>query len=193
MFLPSTINRIGQQAFASCPNLEKIVFTRLNTTILNSLLNPDYMLYLEGGEKKLAFSLYFGSSEEINLTKYIKYYYYQNQCLSFSISNWFVFYGEYIIGYVGKEKKIILPESVVGIAEDAFADNKFIESVTFNNKCKTVGSCAFDGCINLSVINMNKLLEVIGHYAFANTAVKNIIIRRVLWALENLFLQNVDV
>lgn len=176
VLLPSTIDKIGKSAFSLCEDLKKITITHLSSSILNSLMNNDYISYSREGEPKLAFTLCFGSSKEIDLTDYFRYYNSQNEKLKFSFNDFFILYGNYVVGYVGKERNITIPDCVIGIAPEAFINNLNIQSVTFKDKVNFVGDSAFEGCKNLHTVNINSSLETIGHYAFSDSGIKNIIL-----------------
>lgn len=173
VLLPSTMDRIAKDAFAYCENLKKITLLHLTDSLLNSLMNGNYSFGYP--KPKLAFSIYFGLSEDIELSKYFnKYYNRENEKLKFSIRNWFVMYGDYIVGYVGKGKNIYAPDSAIGIAPEAFAFDKGIESITLSKNIKTIGSYAFEGCSSLHTITLNESLEKIGSFAFADSGLKKI-------------------
>lgn len=176
VFLPSTIDKIGKSAFSLCENLKKITITHLSSSILNSLMNNDYISYSREGELELAFTLCFGGSKEIDLTHYFRYYNSKNEKLKFSFNDYFILYGNYVVGYLGKERNITIPDCVIGIAPEAFINNLNIQSVTFNDKVKFVGDSAFEGCKNLHTVNLNSSLETIDRYAFAASGIENIIL-----------------
>lgn len=176
VLLPSTIDKIGKQAFGLCEDLKKITITHLSSSILNSLMNKDYISYSKDGELKPAFDLCFGCSQQIDLTDFFRYCDTNNEKLKFSFNNSFVLYGNYVVGYIGKEKSITIPDGVIGIAEESFINNSNIESVTFSDKIKFIGNSAFEGCKYLRTVTMNSSLETIGHYAFADCGIQNIIL-----------------
>ena len=175
--LPSTLNRIGEGAFSLCKNLKKITLKHLSSKILNSLMQEqyaDYSDYRKDSSPKLQFKIYVGSTEEVELSQFFQYYSRNNEKVQFLIQNWFVMYGKYIVGYIGKEKNLTLPESAIGIAYEAFINNKNIESVVCNDKLKKIGRAAFEGCSSLRKIELNSKLEEIYEFAFADTALKYI-------------------
>ena len=174
--LPSTIDKIGSGAFALCEDLDRITITHLSSTILNNLFNSEYISYSNNGEQKLAFSLFFGLSQEIELTDFFRYYNTNNDKYKFTLNNSFVLYGNYIIGYIGNEKHLTTPDCAIGVAEEAFIYNRNIKSIKLNDKIKSIGNCAFEGCKYLETVYLNETLETIGHFAFADTGIKNITI-----------------
>ncbi len=70
-------------------------------------------------------------------------------------------------------KKITIGPSIKTIADYAFKDCVYLESVEFQagSTLQTIGKYAFDGCYNLQTINLQncQYLETIDNYAFNNT------------------------
>lgn len=178
IILPSTIEKIGKGVFCGCEKLHQVTINHISASILNGLINDEHSIYgpfsMGYNENKLRFSLYFGSSSKVEITDLYKYYD-RNDKNKFSTSgSGFILYGNYIIAYIGAEKKLTIPEHAVGIAPEAFINNLNIQRLDLNKKMKTIGSSAFEGCKNLHTVNINSSIETIGHYAFANTGIKNI-------------------
>lgn len=57
---------------------------------------------------------------------------------------------------------------VTSIADDAFTDNTYLESVTIDDNVTTIGKNAFSGCINLKTVKGGKNVTTIGENAFYN-------------------------
>ena len=185
ILLPSTIDKIGKDAFLYCNNLKKITLMHITISILNSLMNGSYSTGYR--ERELAFSLYFGHSEDIELSQFFRYYI-EDDKYKYTISDWFILYGNYIVGYVGEETNLHTPDCAIGIAQEAFFNNKNIRSITLSNKIKTICESAFDGCTSLQEINLNDTLLEIGSFAFANTRIKTITIpHKVEYIGESIF------
>ncbi len=164
VFLPSTIDKVGKSAFCCCDNLRKITVLHITSNLLNSLLSKDY-------------SLYFGYSEDIEFSQYFKKYHdIRDEKTKFSLNGSFVMYGDYVIGYIGKEKDIVIPDTAKGIAWEAFIFNKNIQSVKMGKKVKTIGRSAFKGCVSLRTVSLNESLEKMGNYVFADTGLIDITI-----------------
>lgn len=73
--------------------------------------------------------------------------------------------------YYGNECVIKLPNNVNGISDGLFMNNLDINSVKFPDSIHTIGKSAFEGCENLSLINLfdfNDEIEYIGENAFKN-------------------------
>ena len=62
--------------------------------------------------------------------------------------------------------EVIIPDSVVYIAEKAFESSFQLEKVHLGNGVKRIGAYAFSNCTNLTVIIFGTGLETIGDYAF---------------------------
>ena len=175
VLLPSTIDKIGKGAFAYCDNLIKITMLHLTTPLLNSFMNNSYSSGYR--EPKLKFKLFFGQAEEIEFSDYFnRYYNSRDEKAKFSLHNYFVMYGNYVIGYVGQDKNITVPDDAIGIASEAFIFNKKIQSVVLGKKIKTIGCSAFEGCSSLHTVVLNEALDKIGDYAFADSGLKEITI-----------------
>ena len=84
-----------------------------------------------------------------------------------------------ITGYKGKDKNVVIPDTIFGkpvtlIAGYAFQNRDDINTVTFGKNTYMIGDCAFEGCDSLySVVfksdtNHNNPKGVISNMAFAN-------------------------
>ena len=72
--------------------------------------------------------------------------------------------------YAGRDdiKKIVIPEGVVEISDEAFIFCEQLASVTLPSTLKKIGKSAFQECVNLVEINFPEGLEEIGFAAFCN-------------------------
>ncbi|MBQ8408495.1 MAG: leucine-rich repeat domain-containing protein [Clostridia bacterium] len=61
---------------------------------------------------------------------------------------------------------VVLPDCVTEIADSAFVDCRNLESVTFSENLTAIGQNAFAGCISLGNVALPKSLNSIGDYAF---------------------------
>ncbi len=80
-----------------------------------------------------------------------------------------------IIGYVGNDTEVIIPETIADcpvttVYDRAFAENKTITSVTIPESVKEIGMFAFLDCENLTEIKLPSGLEAIGGDILSNTA-----------------------
>ena len=67
-----------------------------------------------------------------------------------------------LVGYIGDETEIVIPEGVTEINQHIFNGNDKITSVTLPSTLTTIGSYAFLGCKNLTTIYINSLTAVAG-------------------------------
>lgn len=87
----------------------------------------------------------------------------------FEIKELFVLYNNFVIGYIGTDTTIQIPDAVIGIGYEAFMGNYKIQSVTMGKKVKQIGYSAFEGCSSLHNVILNKNVESIGDEAFRYT------------------------
>ena len=87
-----------------------------------------------------------------------------------------------ITKYTGSDTAIILPEKlgkypVTAIGENAFKDNKTLQTVLCSGAITTLGEHAFSGCVSLTTVTLPNALTVIGLYAFDGcTALESIVL-----------------
>ena len=72
--------------------------------------------------------------------------------------------------YAGREDiaRVVIPEDVVEIGDEAFIFCDQLVSVTLPSTLKKIGKSAFQECVNLEVITLPEGLEEIGFAAFCN-------------------------
>lgn len=80
----------------------------------------------------------------------------------------FIIDGTVLVQYVGKDKKVIIPDFITEIAPSAFIGCDFITKVEFtsNSLLTTIGANAFCNCTGLVNITVPKCVGMIGAYAF---------------------------
>lgn len=172
--LPQSIISIGNRAFEGCYQLAEIYnFSPIEIEIGSSD---------NGGIARYA--LHISTSPE-------------ESCRTWADENGYLFYeGDdacYLLGYMGEETEltlpegpngrdyiirayafyinasltsVTLPESVVKIEENAFAHCRSIETMTFPNSLVSIGKHAFYECDELSQISLGKNITTIGAHAF---------------------------
>ena len=80
----------------------------------------------------------------------------------------------YISGYEGDHDALNIPTSspkgdiVIGIGEDAFSSNPYIEQVFIPDTITSIGPNAFNNSINITSIVIGNNVTEIGDYAFFN-------------------------
>lgn len=179
--LPSTLEKLGKEAFVHCNKLERVTLNHITTNLLNALLNGDYetpetKYHRSEYEPKLSFEIFFGNDRDWEFSKYFRYFCYNRENAKFEIKDFFVIYDNYVVGYLGSETNLKLPDTVKGIAYEAFKGNTRIQSVVLGEKIKEIVYSAFENCSSLHTVLLNKNLESIGDQVFKKTKLKTITI-----------------
>ena len=78
-----------------------------------------------------------------------------------------------VTGYTGYEKNVEIPNlhdglRIIRIAEQAFRENTYIETLTMPNTIQTVDAYAFYGCTSLKTVNIPESVKDLNEYTFAN-------------------------
>ena len=151
IYFPSTLTRIGKNAFSGCTALQNYHITDLASFCElyaeSSLLWTGDNLYLNG---ELVTELVVPDGV-------------------FSVGNAFAYYKQLI--------SVTMPDSVVNIGSGAFADCSSLNSITFSENLVSIGGSAFSGCTRLSNVEIPKTVRSIGESAFADcTSLKQIVI-----------------
>ena len=78
-----------------------------------------------------------------------------------------------VTGYEGTDTEVIIPETYRGlpvtmIAENAFAGQSTVTSVTIQDGVTSIGGSAFSGCISLTSITIPNSVTSIGDHAFSD-------------------------
>ncbi len=85
--------------------------------------------------------------------------------------------GTEVVGCDETDCEIIeIPEGVTSIKEKVFENNEQIKSVVFPDSLKTIGSCAFSGCSNITEIELDEGLTSIEWDAFRGTGLSHVFI-----------------
>ncbi len=80
----------------------------------------------------------------------------------------FVIDGTIITEYLGTRKNVVIPEGITEIGEDAFAQDKNLQSIQLCDALLKINSYAFGACYNLETIEFGDSLQEIGETAFWN-------------------------
>ena len=81
---------------------------------------------------------------------------------SFAIDNGVIY------KYVGKNSKIVIPDSVRSIGKWAFYGCKSLTSITIPESVTSIGDWAFSSCTSLTEITIPESVKSFGHNAFEN-------------------------
>ena len=89
-----------------------------------------------------------------------------------------------ITGYTGSEASLVIPEeldgyTVQGIGDSAFAGNLTLTSVEIPASVETIGSLAFDNCVNLKTVTLYNGLVTVGQEFMRGTGVTEITLPRL--------------
>ncbi len=179
--LPSSLDKLGKEAFVHCNKLEKVTVNHITTNLLNALMNgdhetPETKYNRVEYEPRLAFKIYFGKDDTWEFSQYFRYFRPNRETAKFEIKDSFFIYDNYVVGYLGSETNLEIPNTVKGIAYEAFMGNYRIQSIILGEKSKEVGYSAFENCSSLDAVICNKALESIGDNAFKKTKLKTITI-----------------
>ena len=71
-----------------------------------------------------------------------------------------------LISYFGMESKVIIPNGVEVIGENAFVENKNLKHIEFPDSLSTIEDAAFMYCLNLKQISLPKNVRQIGRQCF---------------------------
>ena len=74
--------------------------------------------------------------------------------------------GTTLIRYTGNKPQVLIPEGVISIGEEAFADCKSLASVTIPDSVTSIGEAAFVGCDSLTSVTIPDGVTSIGDNAF---------------------------
>ena len=152
LYLPSTLTRIGDDAFTGCSALKNIHISDLASfcSIYNeelSLLGSNRDLYLNG---TLVTDLVIPNGV-------------------ISLGNAFAYYS--------KLTSVVMPDSLVNIGYAAFDGCAYLRGVDFGENLFSIGALAFRNCTRLNNVDIPKSVKSIGEYAFYNCdSLTNIVI-----------------
>ena len=73
-----------------------------------------------------------------------------------------------------KLSKIILPENLTTIGDNAFQYCTSLKEITIPSKVTHIGSAAFAGCTLLTTLNIPKSVTSIGQYIISGTNIKSV-------------------
>lgn len=150
---PDTLEVIGADAFAYCNNLKKVIFGKNVRKIgENAFADCGESVEFVSGEAKItevgdnAFGNYAIDPDE----------------------NGVIVIGGVVVGYVGYEKTVIVPENVTIIAERAFVSARFVSAIDFSSAIELIEikEEAFSGLEEITRVDFPNALRIIGEKAF---------------------------
>ena len=171
VIIPDNVTTIGSYSFGECKSLYSISIGKNVSTIQYNAFDNCYMLAevinksslsISAGSSNNGYVAYYakvvhtGESKIINIDDYI-----------FCSDN---YNRKYLVGYVGNDTVLTLPESCNGayyeIKSYAFAYRDDIVSIVIPNKVTSIGDHAFYECGSLQSVYLGKGVTNIGYYAF---------------------------
>ncbi len=182
LYIPKSIIYIASSAFENAHNLTNINFDKdafINAPEENKIFysntfrNCSSLISIEIPIEihTLEANVFDGATNLINITtkaENIKPTAFSNTAFINSFADGLVVINNLVVNYVGQDSNVVIPEGVVGIVDEAFA-NKKIVSITFPSTLTEIGNNAFKNCSNLQTTTFNNSnLEVIGSKAFIN-------------------------
>lgn len=160
--LPKSLKEIESRAFRNCISLETVEFAgeqvRIhedafkNCTSLKTVRTYDGTRYHFSGISGIH------QTEAPDMVRVIQKQVLGNFCIS----------GTMLLKYLGEESRVVVPEGITRIAEEAFAGNEAIDRVLLPESVRTIGAEAFRDCLLLQTIRLPEGLEEIGPGAFEN-------------------------
>lgn len=160
--LPSSLKEIESRAFRNCISLEKVTFrteqTEIhkdafkNCTSLKQLILPNGREFCLQGLAPL-------SGQEIPPLV---------QTVRSQVLGNFRLCGSVLLKYLGNESRVIVPDGITSVAEEAFAGKESIDRIVLPESVRGIGDGAFRGCLLLQTIQLPSSLQRIGKGAFEN-------------------------
>lgn len=155
------LEQIGNYAFDGCVNLESLVLPGSLKSIESDSLT--------GVQNIVAHSKEFICSDNCLFTADMRnlFYFFHNGEDYLEIPIGVEKIGDYAFSR-SEIQKIIIPETVVEIGQNAFANCLNLEEISIPQSVKKIGNSAFYECENLHRVNLPKNIEIIEGYTFGN-------------------------
>ena len=188
--IPAGVSSIGRSAFDGCNNLTSITIPRSVSSIGDYAFKGCYKLVEVINRSQL--SLAPGSSEYGYAAKYAKEVHNGESKIVKEGDYLFYTFGgvNYLLGYVGYDRSIALPESYRGenyeIYGYAFYNCVSLRGVVIPNGVTGIGDSAFYGCSGLTGIDIPSSISSISHSAFYKcTSLKKVSIPNSVTSIEH--------
>ena len=138
--IPSTITKIGDNAFYGCRSIESINIENVTYIGANAFMACHNLKDIKFSNK-----IDYIGGKAFNATEYFT-----------SLENEeFVIIDNILIKYNGDKQTVTLPDNVVAIAGGAFSGNHTINKIILSKNTSLLCNGAFDSCINLKEIDVN--------------------------------------
>lgn len=173
--IPDGVTEIGKYAFLYCNSLKSVTIPAGVASIGEGAFYYCYQLVevwdLSGADGKDALNITAGSEDNGCVGYYAKRV--ETELSESYVStdeNGYAIYDDgtikVLVGYVGTEVQITIPEGITEINAYAFSYCESLESITVPNSVLSIGEGAFCGCSSLESISLPDNLKSIGAYAF---------------------------
>ncbi len=152
--LNSSINYIGDRAFAYCPTLASFNFNSANVTLGNRVFEGSPYLASLSNYANLA-KVGYGALDGTAWLSDIKA----------AASDSAIYVGKVLLAFVGDASSFTIVSTASSIAPGAFKNNTTLSSIDLSG-ITSVGDSAFEGCSALASITFGQSVINIGSYAF---------------------------
>lgn len=159
---PASLKEIESRAFRNCISLERVSFQSQDVQIQeDAFKNCSSLKFVRIGDgPEYEFTGIQKQSDE-RIPKLVRQI--QKQVLgNFRIS------GKLLFQYLGSESRVVVPEGIERIAEEAFAGNEAIDRVILPESLREIGAYAFRDCLLLQTVVLPEKMLRIGVGAFMN-------------------------
>lgn len=157
--LPKSLRSIKANAFGNCISLEEIVFQNDSVEIDHKAFkgcNNLERVVLEDGVYFPKKCLSEGGLPDIA------------RKIGEQVLSDFYISGNILMSYRGKEERVCVPEAISVIGEGCFENNNAIDRVVLPESVREIRENAFKGCVSMQTIELSEKLEVIESGAFEN-------------------------
>ena len=158
--IPAGVISIGSYAFRDCSSLTSISIPAGVTSIGEYAFSGCYLTIVYNYSD---LEITAGSSDYGYVAKYAEVVLTDDNLANVKDENGYVTYtdGEEVLllGYLGSEKDIVIPEGVTRIVQYAFYEDDIV-SVTLPESLTAIGNSAFSGCHNLKEVYNNSALNI---------------------------------
>lgn len=173
--LPQSLRQIESRAFRNCIGLEQVILhgdtisidkdAFRNCTALRSIQTSDGSVYLFHGLSDI-FKIKPNATQQalVPISEVPE----PVRVIHRQVLGNFRMSGTILLQYLGAESRVIIPEGVTRIAEEAFAGIETIDKVILPESLQEIGAEAFRGCLLLQTITLPKELRSIDAGAFSD-------------------------
>ncbi len=160
--LPATLTEIESRAFRNCICLEKVQFASSQVHIHEDAFKNCSSLKEIQLENNASFTLAGISQLSGSILPSLVQTIHRQVLGNFSIS------GTILLKYLGDESRVVVPEGITRIGQEAFAGKEEIDQVRLPESLVEIGAGAFRDCLTMQSIFLPEKLSYIGTSAFEN-------------------------